>query len=132
MSCIETYLTIVWLQYTWTRDSAMTISSLLPIMLFPNYTSSATPPLSERKAQPTASKTSPEDPGAIGVLLEPLVRAYISSQSDLQLLDTPSGNLRNGGLNEPKYRVDGSVFTGPWGRPQRYVLVVTNSYFISR
>ena len=108
----------------------MTISSLLPLMLPPNYTSSARP-LSDRKEEHTASKTLTEDPETIGILLEPLFRAYITSQADLQLLDTPSGDLWHGGLNEPKYHVDGSVFTGPWGRPQRYVPSVVDPSFIS-
>jgi glucoamylase len=51
--------------------------------------------------------------------LEPLIREYVSSQGALQLLETPSGSLLDGGLGEPKYKVDGTAFTGSWGRPQR-------------
>ena len=67
-----------------------------------------------------------EKPGlsSMGLLLESFIRAYISSQAEIQMLDTPSGDLWSGGLNEPKYHVDGSIFTGPWGRPQRYVPVL--------
>ncbi|KAH9986648.1 Six-hairpin glycosidase-like protein [Russula vinacea] len=31
----------------------------------------------------------------------------------------PSGTFFTGGLGEPKFNIDGSAFTGPWGRPQR-------------
>lgn len=53
-------------------------------------------------------------------LLEPLVRAYIASQGQLQQLDTRSGDLWSGGLNEPKFTVNEDAFNGDWGRPQRY------------
>jgi glucoamylase len=52
-------------------------------------------------------------------LIEPLVRAYIASQAGLQKLNTKSGDLWSGGLNEPKFMVDGETFDGEWGRPQR-------------
>lgn len=53
------------------------------------------------------------------LLLEPLFRSFISSQADLQTLHTPSGDLWSGGLNEPKFEANGTVFDGSWGRPQR-------------
>ena len=55
-------------------------------------------------------------------LVEPLLRAYIASQAELQKLDTKSGNLWSGGLNEPKFMVNGDAFDGDWGRPQRWAL----------
>lgn len=52
--------------------------------------------------------------------LETLIQQYITSQARLQTVSNPSGVLANGsGLAEPKYNVNGSAFTGPWGRPQR-------------
>ncbi|CAG8981191.1 hypothetical protein HYALB_00012811 [Hymenoscyphus albidus] len=47
------------------------------------------------------------------------IEAYITAQSRLQTVNTPSGGLSSGGLAEPKYLADGSAFTGSWGRPQR-------------
>ena len=55
------------------------------------------------------------------LLIEPLIRDYIRFQSRLQVTASRSGHLWTGGLNEPKYHVDGSAFSGDWGRPQRYV-----------
>ena len=55
--------------------------------------------------------------------LESAFRYYTTSQGELQTLKTPSGNLQTGGLNEPKYEIDGRPFTGAWGRPQRYVAI---------
>ena len=57
-------------------------------------------------------------------LLEPLIRAYIASQGHFQTLQTKSGDLWSGGLNEPKYMLDGTVFDGDWGRPQRWITVL--------
>ncbi|PWN31058.1 Six-hairpin glycosidase [Jaminaea rosea] len=36
----------------------------------------------------------------------------------LQHTDNPSGTFQTGGIGEPKFNVDGSPFTGSWGRPQ--------------
>lgn len=52
-------------------------------------------------------------------LLEPLLRAYVASQAELQVLETRPGDLYSGGLGEPKYMVNGTAFDGNWGRPQR-------------
>jgi glucoamylase len=51
--------------------------------------------------------------------LEPLIKAYAQSQAELQMVQTRSGDLWTGGLNEPKYHVNGTRFDGEWGRPQR-------------
>jgi glucoamylase len=44
---------------------------------------------------------------------------YTSAQAQLQGVTNPSGGPDTGGLGEPKYNVDKTAFTGPWGRPQR-------------
>lgn len=54
-------------------------------------------------------------------LIEPLIREYISFQAKLQAVPSRSGDLWTGGLNEPKFDVNGSAYNGDWGRPQRYV-----------
>ncbi len=41
------------------------------------------------------------------------LRPWISFERLLQSLNPPSGDL-----GEPKYMIDGTAFTGPWGRPQ--------------
>lgn len=77
--------------YTWTRDSALVFKAIV-----------------ERFANEYD-----------GDLQNEIVN-YIVSQSKLQTVSNPSGGLSNGlGLGEAKYNVDGSAFTGGWGRPQR-------------
>lgn len=76
--------------YTWTRDSALTIETLV--------------------GEFTASK-SPE--------LERIIQDYISAQVVLQGVENPSGGLCSGGLGEAKFTVNQTAFTGDWGRPQR-------------
>ncbi|KAI8634097.1 family 15 glycosyl hydrolase [Xylariaceae sp. FL1651] len=45
---------------------------------------------------------------------------FIIAQAKLQTVSNPSGSLSDGsGLGEPKFNVDGTAFTGAWGRPQR-------------
>jgi glucoamylase len=51
--------------------------------------------------------------------LTKILRAYTTLQHSLQHSSNPSGDFFTGGLGEPKFHVDGSAFTGPWGRPQR-------------
>jgi glucoamylase len=51
-------------------------------------------------------------------LLEATIRSYIQAQAAIQVKPNPSGDLWTGGLNEPKFNVDGSRFDGEWGRPQ--------------
>ncbi|KAI1172351.1 family 15 glycosyl hydrolase [Nemania sp. FL0916] len=52
--------------------------------------------------------------------LQTQIANYIVAQAKLQTVSNPSGSLADGtGLGEPKYEVDGTAFTGSWGRPQR-------------
>lgn len=52
--------------------------------------------------------------------LQAQIQNYIYAQAQLQAVSNPSGSLSNGaGLGEPKFEVDGTAFTGAWGRPQR-------------
>lgn len=76
--------------YTWTRDSALTIETLV---------------------EEFAASKSPE--------LERIIQDYISAQAILQGVENPSGGLCSGGLGEAKFTVNLTAFTGDWGRPQR-------------
>ena len=101
-------------QYTWTRDSGLIISTLLPTFLPEPYLRSWTyDPAS------TAAYWMNGDTNTSDLLLEPLIRAYVESQAQLQVVQTRSGGLADGGLNEPKYDVNATAFDGEWGRPQR-------------
>lgn len=76
--------------YAWTRDSALTFKALVDALM--------------------AGNTS----------LQPEIQNYIYAQAKLQTVSNPSGDLSNGaGLGEPKFEVDGTAYTGAWGRPQR-------------
>ncbi|KAF8267404.1 glucoamylase [Lactarius quietus] len=44
---------------------------------------------------------------------------FINAEAALQQVSNPSGTVTTGGLGEPKFNIDGTAFTGPWGRPQR-------------
>ncbi len=45
---------------------------------------------------------------------------YVDAQAVLQTVSNLSGSLADGaGLAEPKFNVNGTEFTGAWGRPQR-------------
>ncbi|KAK6908556.1 hypothetical protein I204_06535 [Kwoniella mangroviensis CBS 8886] len=80
--------------YTWTRDSALVYRS------HTTFDSSS-----------NSENISSHD--------ELLLRAYVQSQIPIQTRSNPSGGLEDGGLNEPKFQIDGSSFLGNWGRPQR-------------
>jgi glucoamylase len=75
--------------YTWTRDAALTAKYLVEAFI--------------------AGETG----------LQETIQEYISAQAHLQTVSNPSGDLSTGGLGEPKFNVDQTAFTGPWGRPQR-------------
>lgn len=77
-------------KYTWTRDSALTIKTLID-----DFVTHGTPGI------------------------EPLVQEYISAQAVLQGVENPSGGLCSGGPGEAKFNVDETAFIGDWGRPQR-------------
>jgi glucoamylase len=89
-------------RFTWTRDSALSLDSMLPAIL---------PPLYLQPWEPCSH--------AANVYGELLIRSYIDGQARLQTLQTRSGDLWSGGLNEPKFTADGRAFDGDWGRPQR-------------
>ncbi|KAL8683673.1 MAG: hypothetical protein Q9186_000446 [Xanthomendoza sp. 1 TL-2023] len=76
--------------YTWTRDSALTVKMLVDEFI------------------------------AGDASLRPQIEQYVAAQAILQTVANPSGDLTDGsGLGEPKFEVNSTAFTGPWGRPQR-------------
>ena len=77
------------------RDAAITTSSLASI-----YASN-----------PSSSLSSP---------ILNIMSAYTSLSYNIQHTTNPSGSFGDlSGLGEPKFNVDGTPFTGAWGRPQR-------------
>jgi glucoamylase len=44
---------------------------------------------------------------------------FFAAEAALQQVSNPSGLVTTGGLGEPKFNIDGTAFTGSWGRPQR-------------
>ncbi|KAH8551114.1 glucoamylase [Umbelopsis sp. PMI_123] len=77
--------------YTWTRDAALTMKSLIERLVANKETS-----------------------------LIPTIEAYIKVQLTLQHIDNLSGNFSDlSGLGEPKFEINATEFTGDWGRPQR-------------
>ncbi|KAI0112247.1 glycoside hydrolase family 15 protein [Nemania sp. FL0031] len=77
--------------YTWTRDSALVFKALV-----------------ERFSN------------SYNATLQTEIANYIIAQAKLMTVSNPSGSLSGGaGLGEPKFLVDGTAFTGAWGRPQR-------------
>jgi glucoamylase len=77
--------------YTWTRDAALTMKSLVERLIAHN-----------------------------DVSLIPTIENYIKVQLTLQHIDNLSGNFSDlTGLGEPKFMINATEFTGDWGRPQR-------------
>jgi glucoamylase len=100
-------------RFTWTRDSALSLDSMLPAIL---------PPLYLQPWEPCSYAGTGNfnySAHAANVYGELLIRSYIDGQARLQTLQTRSGDLWSGGLNEPKFTADGRAFDGDWGRPQR-------------
>ena len=48
--------------------------------------------------------------------LRSLIDQFLNAESKLQQVSNLSGNVSTGGLGEPKFNIDLSAFTGPWGR----------------
>jgi glucoamylase len=48
-----------------------------------------------------------------------LIDDFVSAEATVQQVSNPSGTVSTGGLGEPKFHVNESAFTEPWGRPQR-------------
>ncbi|KAJ7195533.1 glucoamylase [Mycena pura] len=44
------------------------------------------------------------------------IQNFVAAESALQQVSNPSGTVSTGGLGEPKFNIDLSAFTGPWGR----------------
>ncbi|OQE13111.1 hypothetical protein PENFLA_c054G09582 [Penicillium flavigenum] len=75
--------------YTWTRDTALTVMSLIHEFLAGNSS------------------------------LEELIQQYITTSAKMQTVSNLSGDLSDGaGLGEPKYNINVTAFNEPWGRPQ--------------
>jgi len=45
-----------------------------------------------------------------------LIDSFITAESALQRVSNPSGTVSTGGLGEPKFNINGTAFTGSWGR----------------
>lgn len=81
--------------YQWVRDAAITMDTLVDIYA----------------DDPSSSRASD-----ISTILD----AYVTLQRKIQQTPNPSGTFDNlSSLGEPKFHVDGTPFTGSWGRPQR-------------
>ncbi|KAI5777029.1 Six-hairpin glycosidase-like protein [Geopyxis carbonaria] len=50
--------------------------------------------------------------------IETFIKEFVTETDKIQRVDNPSGGYTTGGIGEPKFKVDGSAFTGSWGRPQ--------------
>ena len=85
--------------YTWVRDSSLVFKTVID-----QFT--------------TGADTS----------LRSLIDLFVTAESNLQSVSNPSGSITTGGLGEPKFMIDGTAFTGSWGRPQRGVCPVVGAY----
>lgn len=81
--------------YQWVRDAAITMDALVDIYA--------------------------DDPSSsLGSEMSTILDAYSALQHSIQRTSNPSGTFDDlSGLGEPKFAVDGTPFTGSWGRPQR-------------
>lgn len=52
-------------------------------------------------------------------MCERVILDFITETKKKQRMETPSGGFKTGGLGEVKFNVDGTPFTGSWGRPQK-------------
>ncbi|KZM24008.1 Glucan 1,4-alpha-glucosidase [Ascochyta rabiei] len=81
--------------YQWVRDAAITMNTLVDVY---------------------ADDTSSPFAASLSTTLD----AYTSLQQTIQHTPNPSGRFDDlSGLGEPKFEIDGTPFTGSWGRPQR-------------
>lgn len=48
--------------------------------------------------------------------LRTLIDQFFVAESTLQQVSNPSGTVVTGGLGEPKFNINLTAFTGPWGR----------------
>ncbi|TFK40744.1 glucoamylase [Crucibulum laeve] len=76
--------------FTWTRDSSLVFKTIID-----QYT----------RGSDTSLRSTIDD--------------FVAAETTLQQISNPSGTVSSGGLGEPKFNVDLTAFTGPWGRPQR-------------
>jgi glucoamylase len=76
--------------YTWVRDSSLVFKVIVD-----QYTSG-------------------RDPSLLSQIVN-----FTAAEAALQQLPNPSGTVSTGGLGEPKFNINVTAFTGPWGRPQR-------------
>ena len=86
--------------YTWTRDAALTMDVVNAVYKFTKY--------------------HPELNLVVGSKqqLDKFFDDYAAFTYSNQRTQTPSAQYDDSNLGEPKFNVDGSAFTGPWGRPQ--------------
>ncbi|KIK68981.1 carbohydrate-binding module family 20 protein [Collybiopsis luxurians FD-317 M1] len=72
--------------YTWTRDSALTFQTIID-----QYTL------------------------GLDTSLRGEIDNYVAAQAIIQQISNPSGEITSGGLGEPKFYINETAFTDPWG-----------------
>ena len=90
--------------YTWIRDASLVFKALID-----QYT------LAQHSSAPLVDQYILAQDASLG----PLIDMFVQAEKNIQQVTNPSGSLTTGGLGEPKFNIDESAFTGPWGRPQR-------------
>ncbi|RKO84461.1 Six-hairpin glycosidase-like protein [Blyttiomyces helicus] len=84
--------------YHWSRDSALTMRTL-----------------ADAYVDATTTNPNPTEAARLAALL----KTWIAFEGGLQQIDTLTGTAASGdNVGEPKWVIDGTDFTGPWGRPQ--------------
>ena len=104
--------------YTWIRDASLVFKALIDQYTLAQHSSA---PLIDKYilAQDTSAPLVDQYILAQDTSLGPLIDMFVQAEKNIQQVTNPSGSLTTGGLGEPKFNIDESAFTGPWGRPQR-------------
>ena len=91
--------------YTWTRDSSLVRASrTLTEQNFHHIVQKVFKMLIDQYV-------SGQDTSLLGQ-----IDNFVTAEENIQQVSNPSGTISTGGLGEPKFNIDETAFTGPWGR----------------
>jgi glucoamylase len=99
--------------YTWTRDAALVMQKIVDLYVVCRLDCSLRMESSHMQVLAILSMcryTSGSD-----ISLRGYIDDFVKSQTHLQTVSNPSGGPTSGGLTEPKFHINLTAFTDPWG-----------------
>jgi glucoamylase len=91
--------------YTWTRDSSLVFQTIID----------QCETIPKGRVEKLITLPCARFTLGLDTTLRPQIDNFVAAQTAIQQVSNPSGTVSSGGLGEPKFNIDETAFTEPWG-----------------